>query len=201
MHSVREKKAVIVGAGIGGVAAAARLGKLGFQVEVYEKNDFTGGRCSLITKDGFRWDQGPSLFMMPQFYEECFNDLGEDIHEHIELLKCPINYRVHFDEKRSIELSTDIAKMKSELEKFEGPGDDTMANFYEYLKEGHIHYEHSIELGLGTYYESLWDMLKLKYIPEITKMHLLSTVYGRACRYFKSSEIRKAFTFQSMYMG
>lgn len=46
-------KAIVVGAGAGGVATAARLAKSGFQVTVVEKNDFTGGRCSLIYKDGY----------------------------------------------------------------------------------------------------------------------------------------------------
>lgn len=47
------KTAIVVGAGVGGVATAARLAKAGFKVTVYEKNDFTGGRCSLIHHDGY----------------------------------------------------------------------------------------------------------------------------------------------------
>jgi phytoene desaturase (3,4-didehydrolycopene-forming) len=46
------KTAIVIGAGVGGVATAARLAKAGFRVVVVEKNDFTGGRCSLIHKDG-----------------------------------------------------------------------------------------------------------------------------------------------------
>lgn len=53
------------GAGIGGVATAARLAKAGLQVTLLEKNDYSGGRCSLIHKDGFRFDQGPSFYLMP----------------------------------------------------------------------------------------------------------------------------------------
>lgn len=199
--SLQRKKVVIVGAGIGGVTAAARLGKLGFDVEVYEKNDFTGGRCSLIHKDGFRWDQGPSLYMMPELFQMTFDDLDEDISKHIELLRCEVNYRVHFHDNESIQLSSNLVDMKKQLEKFEGPGDETMNNFYQYLKEGHIHYEHSIKLGLTTYYNSIWDLLKLQNLPELFKMHMFSTVYSHACRFFKSPAIRKALTFQSMYMG
>lgn len=51
------KKVIVVGAGVGGVATAARLAQAGLDVEVYEKNDFSGGRCSLIHHDGYRFDQ------------------------------------------------------------------------------------------------------------------------------------------------
>lgn len=46
-------RAVIIGAGVGGVATAARLAKAGFEVIVFEKNSFTGGRCSLIHHEGY----------------------------------------------------------------------------------------------------------------------------------------------------
>ena len=49
----RQKSAIVVGAGAGGIATAARLAKAGFKVTVLEKNDFTGGRCSLIHRNGY----------------------------------------------------------------------------------------------------------------------------------------------------
>ena len=52
-----KKKAIVVGAGVGGTATAARLAHAGLDVEVYEKNAFSGGRCSLIHHDGYRFDQ------------------------------------------------------------------------------------------------------------------------------------------------
>jgi phytoene desaturase (3,4-didehydrolycopene-forming) len=53
MFSPQRPKAVVIGAGVGGVAVATRLAKAGYSVHVYEKNDFTGGRCSLIHHDGY----------------------------------------------------------------------------------------------------------------------------------------------------
>jgi len=57
MAEKQRKKAIIVGAGVGGTATAARLAHAGLDVEVYEKNEFSGGRCSLIHHDGYRFDQ------------------------------------------------------------------------------------------------------------------------------------------------
>jgi len=59
------KKAIVVGAGVGGTATAARLAHAGLDVEVYEKNEFSGGRCSLIHHDGYRFDQvSPYFFVL-----------------------------------------------------------------------------------------------------------------------------------------
>lgn len=68
MGEKQRKKAIVVGAGVGGTATAARLAHAGLDVEVYEKNEFSGGRCSLIHHDGYRFDQVgpfvPSLFFL-----------------------------------------------------------------------------------------------------------------------------------------
>ena len=66
------KKAVVIGAGIGGIAAAIRLKCKGYEVIVLEKNAYPGGKLSEISQNGFRFDAGPSLFTMPHFVDELF---------------------------------------------------------------------------------------------------------------------------------
>lgn len=69
-----------IGAGAGGIATAARLAKAGFHVTVLEKNSFTGGRCSLIFDgEGHRFDQGPSLLLLPKLFKETFHELDTSI--------------------------------------------------------------------------------------------------------------------------
>jgi phytoene desaturase len=80
MHSSR---AIIIGSGIAGMAAAIRLAVNGYQVTVYEKNSHAGGKLSLIEKDGFRFDTGPSLFTEPQELEALFEVAGERISDYI----------------------------------------------------------------------------------------------------------------------
>ncbi|XP_050422721.1 uncharacterized protein LOC126834667 [Adelges cooleyi] len=197
-------KVIIIGAGVGGTASAARLSKKGFQVNVYEKNSYNGGRCSLIKHNGHRFDQGPSLYLMPKIFEKTFNDLEEDVYNHIELLKCPSNYNVSFPDGNHFELTTDMSKMIKCLEKYEGAGEDTMLRFLNYYKEIHVHYHRSIKLSLENNFQHWYNLFHPKHIPDILKLHLLdvsNTVYKRACKYFKSDYMRRAFTFQTMYLG
>ncbi|MFT5926515.1 MAG: diapolycopene oxygenase [Rubritalea sp.] len=60
------KTAIVIGAGIGGLATALRLKKQGYQVQVFEKNDYAGGKIHAIEQGGYRFDLGPSLFTLPE---------------------------------------------------------------------------------------------------------------------------------------
>ncbi|KAF7990690.1 hypothetical protein HCN44_000495 [Aphidius gifuensis] len=194
-------KIIIIGAGAGGTAAAARLSKKGFNVEVYEKNSYNGGRCSLINHNGHRFDQGPSLYLLPKIFEETFQDLGEDINNHIELLKCPSNYSVHFHDGKVFELTTDLSKLSTELEKYEGDKESTLINFFNFLKEAHIHYKKGINVALKIDFQNWYNFFNPKYLPLVMKLHIFDNVYNRISKYFKSDYMRKAFTFQTMYLG
>ena len=66
------KTAIVIGAGIGGIAAALRLSKKGYQVTVFEANDYPGGKLSAFSLGDYRFDAGPSLFTMPQYVNELF---------------------------------------------------------------------------------------------------------------------------------
>ena len=79
------KHVLIIGAGVGGTVLAARLSKLGHRVTVLEKGEKVGGRCSSLTNEGHRWDQGPSLYLMPEIFEQAFRDLDEKVEDHLQV--------------------------------------------------------------------------------------------------------------------
>jgi len=76
---------VVIGAGIGGLAAAARLARAGYQVTVLEKNSGPGGRTFFLAKDGFQFDTGPTLFLMPAVFAETYAALGERMEDQLDL--------------------------------------------------------------------------------------------------------------------
>lgn len=144
---------------------------------------------------------GPSLYLMPKLFEETFNDLGEKVSDHLDLLKCETNYLVHFHDGDQFELSCDIQKMFHQLKKYEGDDEETMLRFLDFLKETHIHYERSVEIALRQNFPNWYDEFQLKHLPNLIKLHLWDTVYNRTKSFFRSDKMRKAFTFQSMYIG
>ncbi|ORY84238.1 phytoene desaturase [Protomyces lactucae-debilis] len=198
----RQKTALIIGCGVGGVALAARLAHAGVKVTVVEKNSFSGGRCSLLydpKAPGHRFDRGPSFYLMPKTFSETFEELGEKVADHFDLRKCPRNYQVVFHDGEIVSLSSDMAQMKTEIEKWEGP--EGFEGFLAFMKEAHYHYTASIDMVLKQNFESLWQLLTWHNAKEAMRLHVLDKVYSRASRYFKTDRLRRAFTFQSMYLG
>ncbi|GAA5858629.1 hypothetical protein JCM1840_006490 [Sporobolomyces johnsonii] len=194
--------AIIIGAGVGGCSSAARLAQAGFQVTVLEKNDFAGGRCSAFTDPSgeHRFDQGPSLYLLPRLFDETFRDLGTSLEaEGIKVVRCEPNYRIVFPDKEKVEMSTDLSRMKTEVERWEG--EKGFEGFLGFMKEAHVHYELSYEHVLHRNYTSLFSMLRPSLITQILKLHPVESVYTRACKYFKTDRMRRAFTFASMYLG
>ncbi|KAF3902952.1 hypothetical protein ABW20_dc0101302 [Dactylellina cionopaga] len=194
------KSVIIVGAGVGGCASAARLAKAGFKVTVVEKNDFTGGRCSLIYDGEHRFDQGPSLLLLPDLFHETFADLDTTMPaEGIHLLRCDPNYQIFFHDNEKIVLSSDLAHMKTEIEKWEGK--DGFERYLAFLAEGHRHYEFSMRRVLRRNFSSIFSMMRPELLKDTLRVAILSSLYTRASAYFWTDRLRRCFTFASMYMG
>ncbi len=84
------KKAIVIGAGIGGIAAAIRLSKKGYSVQVFESSTGPGGKLSEFRMGEFRFDRGPSLFTLPQYVEELFQLCGENMSDYFSYSELPV---------------------------------------------------------------------------------------------------------------
>ncbi|MEJ7474768.1 FAD-dependent oxidoreductase, partial [Staphylococcus saprophyticus] len=79
----------VIGAGVTGLAAAARLASQGNRVTIFEKNNRIGGRMSQFTKDGFTFDMGPSIVMIPEVYRAVFEECGKNFEDYVEMEQLP----------------------------------------------------------------------------------------------------------------
>ena len=98
---MKKPSAVIIGAGIGGMATANLLAKAGYRVDVYEKNNLPGGRAGLLEVDGFKFDTGPSWYLMPEVFEHYFSLLERSASEELKLVRLDPAYKVFFDRRNS----------------------------------------------------------------------------------------------------
>ena len=87
--------AVVIGAGIAGLATAALLGAEGWDVTVLEARDEVGGRAGSWEQDGFRFDTGPSWYLMPEVFEHFFRLLGTTAERELDLVRLDPAYRVY----------------------------------------------------------------------------------------------------------
>ncbi len=194
----KRQTAVVIGAGIGGIATAARLAKNGYEVTVLEKNETPGGRCNQILRDGHRFDIGPTLFLMPEVWEETFAALGEKMSDHLDLRRIDPTYKVHFDDGLELELTSDIGKMQTQLEKVEKTA---FTGFLNYIAEGSKHYKISLEKFVGRNFFNIFEYFSLSNLPLIFQLKALGKHYKNTSRFFKDERLKAAFTFQNMYLG
>jgi len=111
--------ALVIGAGIGGLATAVRLRHAGWNVTVLEKNVTPGGRCNVWRQDGFTFDTGPTLLLMRDVLDTLFTTVGHNLDDYMDLIRLTPNYRVHFGNGAGVEFSSDYPRMEAELETIE----------------------------------------------------------------------------------
>ena len=193
------KRVVIVGAGIGGLATAMRLQAAGdFQVTILEKNDTVGGRANVREVDGFRFDTGPSLLLMTDVYRELFAACGEDFDAWVTLIKMEPNYAVHFGDGSRMEMSSDLPKMISELERIE-PG--VTSGYYRFLEDAGRKYRIGRQQFVEKNFVKAGDFFTASNLKLLGQLNALDKLYAHVSQFFKSDRLRQAFSMQSMYLG
>ena len=110
------KTAIIIGAGVAGLASAIRLSAQGFQVIVYEKNEYPGGKISEFKVEGYQFDAGPSLFTQPENIEELFALAGEPIENYFQYQSLPISFKYFYEDGTVINAYTNNLAFAEELE-------------------------------------------------------------------------------------
>jgi phytoene desaturase len=115
----------VIGAGVGGLAAAVRLAAQGHRVRVFEAAAAPGGKCGRVERDGFAWDSGPSLVTMPRVFEALFAETGAPLADELELLPVEPVTRYAFADGSTVDLSADAERSRAALEAWSpGSGDD-----------------------------------------------------------------------------
>jgi phytoene dehydrogenase-like protein len=110
-------KAIIIGAGIGGLATAIYLAQRGVSVRVFEAGPTTGGLASGFTLDGFSFDYGPYILLDRPGLEWAFHQLGEELANHVELTKIEDIYEVGFPNDVKVSFHSDLEHTAAEFEK------------------------------------------------------------------------------------
>lgn len=193
------KTAIVIGSGIGGLGTACLLGRAGWKVTVIEKNEQIGGRASVFEAQGFRFDMGPSWYLMPDVFERFFASVGEDVHDHLKLQRLSPSYRVHFkDRDQQVDIYGDLTKDRKTFEAIE-PG--AGAQLDKYLKRSTYVYNTAMDKFLYKNYDSIQDFMSPSLALEATKLSLFTTMNRYVGRYFKDPRLQQLMQYQLVFLG
>jgi len=192
----RRPHAVVIGSGLGGLAAAVRLGARGFRVTVLERLDRPGGRARVFQRDGFTFDAGPTIITAPFLLEELWALAGRRLADDVRIVPCEPFYRIRFHDGAVFTYCGDEAAMRGEVARFspeDVPGWERYMRLS--LETCRIGFE-----GLGHVpFGSLADMLRVA--PDLVRLRAWRSVYSVVCDHIRDARLRVVFSFHPLLIG
>ena len=189
---------VVVGAGPGGLACSMLLAKAGINVTILEKSDDVGGRTRVFEKDGFKYDNGPTFFHYPEIAEEIFEALGLDAREELGLIELNPNYRLVFGAGGSINASTDLEDMVSQIGEL--CGEDNANGFRRYIEDNRTKLKLSKNC-LNTPWRGPTDLLSKRALRVAKVLRPWRSVSSDLSKMFTDERMQLAMSFQTKYLG
>ncbi len=196
MRDVTARRAVVIGAGFGGIALALRLQRAGVQTTLVEKRDKPGGRAYVWNDQGFKFDAGPTVITDPDCLTQLFDGTGKQLSDYVELMPVDPFYRLCWEDGKSFDYNDDQAAMERQIAAFNPADVDGYNRFHAYSEE--LYQEGYIKLG-AVPFQSFWSMIKAA--PELARLESWNSVHAMVARYIQDPHLRQAFSFHTLLVG
>ncbi|MBN8831250.1 MAG: phytoene desaturase [Sphingomonadales bacterium] len=190
------KRAVIIGAGFGGLALAIRLQSAGIATTLIEARDRPGGRAYVWKKEGYTFDAGPTVITDPDCLSQLWRLSGHDIAQDVTLLPVSPFYRLHWPDGTSFDYSNDDTALHAEIARLE-PADvegyrKFLASSGEVYREGYERLGHVAFLDFKS---------MLKAAPALAQHQAWRSVYSMVSSFVKNEKLREALSFHTLLVG
>ena len=141
---MKKKSIAIIGAGPGGLTSAMLLASKGYDVTVFEKKSYVGGRNSLLEIGDFKFELGPTFVMLPDVFKETFTEAGKNISDYINLIRLDPMYRLRYANGTDFFVHFNKENLKKEIERV-FPGE--VKGYEKYMTSQKIKYDRCYNAG------------------------------------------------------
>jgi phytoene desaturase len=198
----RSDHVVVVGAGLAGLSAALRLAGAGRRVTVLEREPVPGGRAGRVVLDtsegSYQLDNGPTVLTMPDLIADCFDAVGEDMADWLDLTPVEPLYRAFYADGSSLDVHADVDRMAAEIESVISPAE--AAGFRRYVDFVGKLYRYEIRDFIDRTIDTPLDLLR----PNLARLAAIGG-FGRlapaVARYLTDPRLQRAYSFQALYAG
>jgi len=191
-----EPRAIVAGAGFGGIAAALRLRARGYAVRLIDRCPRLGGRAQVFEKDGFRHDAGPTVLTAPHLFAELFALFGKRLEDYVTLVAPDPWYRFWYPDGETFDYGPTEARTEAEIARL-SPGD----------VDGYRR--------MGAWSKRLYDVgftalasmpfhapgFMLRQVPHLLRLRFHDSVWTMVSRHLKDDRLRRAFSIQPLLVG
>lgn len=193
-------KVVVIGAGLGGLSAAAHLVKRGYEVTVVEREDVPGGRAGIVAERGFRLDNGPTVLTMPDLLGDAFDAAGAVMRDWVTIKKVDPMYRAVYADGSELRVLHGREAMAEEIRRFSNARE--AASFIEFCRWLDGLYRAEMNSFIDANFDSPLDLVKpWRDGLALLRMGAFRRLDSTIGRFFKDERLQRIFSFQSMYAG
>ena len=189
-------KAVVIGAGFGGLALAIRLQASGISTALLEGRDKPGGRAYVYEDQGFTFDAGPTVITDPSALEELFAAAGKKMSDYVEMLPVSPFYRLCWEDGTHFDYANDQEAIDRQIHAMNPADVDGYRKFLAYSEA--VFAEGYLKLGAVPFL-SFRDMIAAG--PQLAKLEAWKSVYGMVSRFIQNEKLRQVFSFHSLLVG
>ena len=189
-------RAIVIGAGFGGLAAALRLRAAGLAVDVFDNQGAAGGRAGVYHVSGYTFDAGPTVITAPFLFDELFALFGKRRSEYVRFEALTPWYRIHFADQRTFDYGGTREQLLDAVRQF-APAD--VDGYERLLKKVEQIYKIGFEQLGDRPFDEVGSMLRV--LPQMAFLRSDRSVYAFVSRYIKDEALRRVFSFQPLLVG
>ena len=194
----------VIGSGLGGLSAACVLAARGYQVTVFEKNDWIGGKAAVLRQHGYRFDMGPTILIYPSVLRKIFSEADRRLSDYLSLVELEPQWRSFFEDDSQLDLYGDKARMKEEMQMY---SPSTVAGYERFVSTSEELHGISNRFFFWKSIGSMRDTfqtgsaLNLSLLRDVSRMKLGQTVSGAIRKEIKDPRVAQMLDHMVQYVG
>jgi len=198
MNGLSGTEVLVVGGGFGGLSSACYLADAGADVTVVEKNDGLGGRASVLERDGFRFDMGPSWYLMPDVFERFFANFDRTPTDYYGLEHLDPHYRIFFKDGDRVDITPNLERSKEVFESYEDGAGEALER---YLAQSEENYEVGMEHFVYEDRATIGDFIDPDVAKQARGLTMLGSMQDHVEKYFDHPKLQQIMQYTLVFLG